>query len=153
MRGYIYEITTEIHNCGFMYEADFYDLAGTEADYFEDAEYEEKKVKDYLESWEKYGAETGTEENDDGEEIPWIIFNRNARRNFFKKRFDEMKTVAESITLDEFSTDKVSTLKSLIIDNYSNAVCFNSCFYTEDDFIRMAEMGKKYYIGHVVYMG
>ena len=93
------------------------------------------------------------EEKDDGEEIPWIIFNRNARRNFFKKRFDEMKAVAESITLYEFSTDKVSTLKSLIIDNYSDAVYFNSCFYTEDDFIRMAEAGRKYYIGHVVYMG
>lgn len=153
MRGYIYEVTTEINNVGFMDESDFYSLVGVEADYFVDAEYEDDKVKDYLESWEKYGAETGMEEKDDGEEIPWIIFNRNARRNFFKKRFDEMKAVAESITLDEFSTDKVSILKSLIIDNYSDAVYFNSCFYTEDDFIRMAEAGRKYYIGHVVYMG
>ena len=153
MRGYIYEVTTEINNVGFMDESDFYSLVGVEADYFEDAEYEDDKVKDYLESWEKYGAETGMEEKDDGKEIPWIIFNRNARRNFFKKRFDEMKAVAESITLDEFSTDKVSTLKSLIIDNYSNAVYFNSCFYPEDDFIRLAEAGRKYYIVHVDYMG
>ena len=153
MRGYIYEVTSEINNIGFMNESDFYSLVGVEADYFVDAEYEDDNVKDYLEGWKKYGAETGIEKNDDGEEIPWIIFNRNARRNFFKNRFDEMKKVATEITLDEFSTDDICTFKSLIFDNYGDAVYLNSCFYTEDDFIRMAEAGRKYYIGHVVYMG
>ena len=80
MRGYIYEVTSEINNIGFMNESDFYSLVGVEADYFVDAEYEDDNVKDYLEGWKKYGAETGIEKNDDGEEIPWIIFNRNARR-------------------------------------------------------------------------
>ena len=53
MRGYIYEVTTEINNIGFMDESDFYSLVGVEADYFEDAEYEDDKVKDYLEGWEE----------------------------------------------------------------------------------------------------
>ena len=48
MRGYIYEVTTEINNIGFMDASDFYSLAGVEADYFEDAEYEDDKVKYYL---------------------------------------------------------------------------------------------------------
>lgn len=152
MRGYIYEVTTEIDNLGFMDESDFYNLAGVEADYFSNAAAEEVLVKEYLEAWVKYGAETGTEENDDGEKIPWIIFNRKACKNFFKKRFNEMKKAAAEITLDEFSTDEVCILKNLIFDNYGDAVYLDSCFYAEDDFIRDIEIGRKYYVGHVVYM-
>lgn len=152
MRGYIYEVTTEIDGLGSMDESDFYNLAGIEADYFSNAAEEEALVKEYLKAWVKYGIETGTEENSDGEKIHWIIFNRKACENFFKDRFEKMKEVAAKITLKEFSTDDVWRLKNLISDDHGDAVYCNTCFYTEDDFVRTVKMGKKHYLGHVLYM-
>lgn len=152
MNGYIYEITTDLNTVELMRKEDFYDRSDFEANEFSEPEDEKSAVKEYLEAWKNYGAETGTEENGDGEKIHWIIFNQQACENFFKDRFKKMKEAAAKITLREFSTDDVWRLKNLISDDHGDAVYCNTCFYAEDDFVRTVKMGKKHYLGYVLYM-
>lgn len=55
------------------------------------------------------------------------------------------------MTFDQFCSD-VTNLKRTVCDTYDDAVYFNKYFQPMDDFLRTLTLGKRYYIGHAVFM-
>lgn len=150
-RGIVYEIETDRDNVGFLDESDLYDLAGYGADYFQNIENETPILQKFLKRWKDYGAYTGTVTNYEGKSIPWIVFTRDAREAYFKAKFVTMQKLAATMTFDQFCSD-VTNLKRAVCDTYDDAVYFNKYFQPMDDFLRTLILGKRYYIGHAVFM-
>lgn len=166
-RGYVYEIEgygsfmkddfNQIKDCLHnMDETDFYDLVPYEADYFSDLESEEAKseVRECLERLKKYGFEIGKTVDPEDPDIkyPWFKVTQAAKENYFQARYEKVKKIVKSMTLEEFSKD-VGELESTIDDNYNDAVYLDGeTFYSFDDFVRHADIRRKYYIGNVVLM-
>lgn len=73
-----------------------------------------------------------------------------SKKDYFGNALDDIKKRAASLTEDEFenNTDgKVSELKDLFDEEYSEYVYYCGCVMTMDSFVRSYPEGAKYYIG------
>lgn len=163
-RGYIYEVSDNINFIGSMGEEDFYeDLSALSVDYvanMDKADQDEMR-EDFLKTLKSHGAHVQLITDDTLEEFPngvYAVSNLNDifKKNFFHERYRRMKTLAESITLQQFSIDSFDTtlynLKNAIVDDYGDMIYLNSSYETLDYFIRNANPQTTYYIGNVVFM-
>jgi len=73
------------------------------------------------------------------------------KENFFCKRLDTLKSLFNSMTLEEFCDDANSfKLRMLIEDKYSSYFYLNGAFYNLDSFIRRLTEEETYFIGGVI---
>lgn len=150
-RGNIYEMSMDIDNVGDVTESNFYEMAGIACEFVEDANAETENEK-LVQIFKQYGAETGVEEDFDGNMRPYIIFTEEVKINYFKSSFEKFKKLAESCSLEEFSTTSLYNLRFSILDPYGECVYINDTLYEFEQFLRESLTHKKYYLGNVVWM-
>lgn len=171
-RGYIYEIADDLDDIGVLDESDFYDdLGALGIDYVKNVESEEQQIirESFAEEFKRFGATVKLVKADtpeDPEGFPDGVYvvsgiNKSFKEKYFKERYEEMKRLVESITLEQFATNLSQTplydIKRAMFRDYDDVVSQNEngCHYgwnTLDYFIRTADPEKKYYIGRVVFM-
>ena len=146
MRGTIYEISKAPENLGLMDESDFYEMNGVEFDYVKNEEKTEGASA--AETFLKWLRSFGTPISGNS-----FILTETVKEKIFSENYSKFKKLADSMTLREFSTSNLYTLRSHIEDPYGDAV------HTEEDsflplerWIREAETGVRYYVGNCVIM-
>lgn len=150
MRGYIFEVSTTVDNLGTLGEDDFYGaLSELGANYVEDVNGEEKLriIQDTLKDLYDQGAEKLELDSNFG-----IILTDACKENYFRKRYHAIKKMVSEMSLQEFATSDLYSLRSNIEDTYSDIVYFNDTEYTFDRWLREAEVDVPYYFGNVIIM-
>lgn len=150
---------TSMEELGTMDETDFYEAAGTVADYFKDVEGQAKNdiLSSLFAQLKGYGFPTGDGYDADGSVQLYFTVTQEAKENYFRPRFEKAKQILSSMTLKEFATD-VTELGFAVENRYGDAVMadgsfqVDGSFHTFDSFIRDAVCGTKYYVGNVVLM-
>ena len=156
-RGYLFEISRNMDALGNLSEESIVetDFAFCEADYYNELNKDEIHtcVEDFLERFAHLGCTTGSED-DHGKSIPYIVFSDEAKKNYFRNKYVEFLKATEDMSLHDFATDSslAYCLSHYINDSYSDAVMWDSSFYTLDAFVRSTETGTKYYIGNILLM-
>ena len=146
MRGTIYEISKNPENLGVMDESDFYEMSGVEFDYVKNEEKVEgaSAAETFLHWLKSFGTPISGNS---------FVLTEMVKEKIFSKNYAKFKELADSMTLREFATSNLYTLRSCIEDPYGDAV------HTEEDaflplerWIREAETDVRYYVGNCVIM-
>ncbi len=150
-RGYLYVVNTDENAAMNVSEEELYDLARHQFDYVENLPGKEsgELVKDLVQRFAAYGAETGTEKLDEGE-FPYVVLTQDVARKYFAPRLQTLKDLMQDMTVDDF-IDNSYKIKQLTEDPYGSAVYWNGSFYTLDHFMRNVG-NAKVYLGNVLYM-
>lgn len=132
-------------------EEELYNLTGHQFDYIENLPDEKSETlgQDLVQRFVAYGAETGTEELDEGD-FPYAVLTKEVARKYFAPRLQTLKDMISDITVDGF-IDNGYKIKQLVEDPYGDAVYWNGSFYTLDYFMRNIGDAKVYF-GNVLYM-
>ena len=109
------------------------------ADYVEDSQNQDC----LLNLLSKLGAKTG--EN-------FFILTDDVKYQYFASRLDKIKEIVSNLTLEEFASSDMYTLKYLIENDYGDLVYENENLISLDQWIREADTGVKYFVGNTVYM-
>lgn len=136
-RGTIFEISKR--KTGMINEENFYDIVPIMADYVEDSQNQDC----LLNLLSKLGAKTG--EN-------FFILTDDVKYQYFASRLDKIKEIVSNLTLEEFASSDMYTLKYLIENDYGDLVYENENLISLDQWIREADTGVKYFVGNTVYM-
>ena len=99
-----------------------------------------------LEEMQELGAVVGKEDD-----IPYIIFTKECKENYFRDRFAKVKKMVADMDLDEFSNSDLSTLRDTIQDSWGD-MAYEDSMIPFDQFIRTAIPDAKYYIGNIIYL-
>lgn len=150
-RGYLYVVNTDVNESMDVSEVELYNLTGHQFDYVENMPEKEsgELVKDLVQRFAAYGAETGTEELNEGE-FPYVVLTQDIAREYFKPRLQALKDLVQDMTIDDFIGNGFE-IGQLIEDPYDDAVYWNGSFYTLDYFMRNVGNAKVYF-GNVLYM-
>lgn len=150
-RGYLYVVNTNADASMNVSEEELYYLSGHQFDYVENLPEEDSDilVNDLIKRFAAYGAETGTEELNEGE-FPYVVLTRDIARKYFAPRLQALKDMIPDMAVDDFIENGYK-IKQLTEDPYGDAVCWNGAFHNLDYFMR--EVGdEKVYFGNVLYM-
>ena len=85
------------------------------------------------------------------DDIPYIIFTKECKKNYFRDRFTKVKKMVADMDLDEFSNSDLFTLRDTIQDNWGD-MAYEDSMIPFDQFIRTAIPDAKYYIGNIIYL-
>lgn len=99
-----------------------------------------------LEEMQELGAVVGKEDD-----IPYIIFTKECKKNYFRDRFTKVKKMVADMDLDEFSNSDLFTLRDTIQDNWGD-MAYEDFMIPFDQFIRTAIPDAKYYIGNIIHL-
>lgn len=99
-----------------------------------------------LEEMQELGAVVGKEDD-----IPYIIFTKECKENYFRDRFTKVKKMVADMDLDEFSNSDLFTLRDTIQDNWGD-MAYEDSMIPFDQFIRTAIPDAKYYIGNIIHL-
>lgn len=99
-----------------------------------------------LEEMQELGAVVGKEDD-----IPYIIFTKECKENYFRDRFAKVKKMVADMDLDEFSNSDLFTLRDTIQDDWGH-MAYEDSMIPFDQFIRTAICDTKYYIGNIIYL-
>ena len=99
-----------------------------------------------LEEMQELGAVVGKEDY-----IPYIIFTKECKENYFRDRFTKVKKMVADMDLDEFSNSNLFALRDTIQDNWGD-MAYEDSMIPFDQFIRTAIPDAKYYIGNIIYL-
>ena len=99
-----------------------------------------------LEEMQELGAVVGKEDD-----IPYIIFTKECKKNYFRDRFTKVKKMVADMDLDEFSNSDLFTLRDTIQDNWGD-MAYEDSMIPFDQFIRTAIPDAKYYIGNIIHL-
>ena len=150
-RGYIYEVSENLEDLGMMKEYDFFKTPGFSfADAYKDMQEAEAEqvTAGLLQGFRGFGARVLLKEGRLG-----FAFSGEARRSYFRPKFNRAKELLEKMTLEEFSTSDPFSLRRAIRNNCEDAVYYDYMFLPLDDFIReYMKEGTEYYVGNVVLM-
>lgn len=157
-RGTLYQLSTDVERVfPGIDEADFYDQAGYETEYFRNDSVEDSndRIEELVALLDKIGATTGKVIGKE-EPITWFVLNDNAKYNYFRPMYENFRKNIEKLNLENFCSANYSyELITSIQDDYGDAVVINNSSYIQpfDAFFRDAVMGQKYYIGpKTIYM-
>ncbi len=150
-RGYLYVVNTNADASMNVSEEELYYLSGHQFDYVENLPEEDSDnlVNDLIKRFAAYGAETGTEELDEGEFL-YVVLTQDVARKYFAPRLQTLKDMIPDMTVDDFIENGYK-IKQLTEDPYGDAVCWNGAFYTFDYFMRNVGNAIVYF-GNVLYM-
>lgn len=152
-RGYIYEISDnlDLYPIRYMHTDDLL-THSHEFDYVQEMDcknpYEASGIIDIL---KQYGIQCDVIKDEDNEDVLTFTITQEAKHNYFRPRLQQLENIVDNMTLPDFSKS-IDSLQNLINDQYGDAVYFNNCFYTFDEFMRSAAPGSKFYIGNIYYM-
>lgn len=99
-----------------------------------------------LEEMQELGAVVGKEDD-----IPYIIFTKECKENYFRDRFAKVKKMVADMDLDEFSNSDLFTLRDTIQNNWGD-MAYEDSMIPFDQFIRTAIPDAKYYIGNIIHL-
>lgn len=143
-RGTFFEVAKEAENLGNMDESQFY--GSSYAEWFENEE--DPASLEYLFGYfRSVGFETWSDEKGQ-----YVIFSECGKMNYFAHKYEHFKKLLEEADLRRFSTDYcwMHDLIDSITDKWSDAVLFEGTLYDMDEFVRVADIGEKYYFGNTV---
>lgn len=150
-RGTLYQLSTNVNMVfpGFD-EDDFADQVQNEAEYFQNQTAEDSSVDidSLITLLTKIGAEIGSEEIE-GDEIVWFRVSVDAKRNYFRKRYEQFRENVKNLWLDDFANSSIAyDLRRLITNDCASAVSLDGSTYIMplDSFFRELNLDEKYYI-------
>lgn len=96
---------------------------------------------------EAFGFEYGTEDG-----VEYIVASENAKCNFFTERYEKLQTAIRNTDLYHFSCSDPYELVNLIEYPWGDSVYNGYYPMPLDKFVREMAVGKKYYLGVVMYI-
>lgn len=110
-------------------------------------------VDNFLESLIEAGATVHEITDEDYEDstsfgaIAIIEFPPDFRERYFENAYRALKRKVDSLSLTTFATDNAETMSlSQIINDETELVCFDSTYYTVDEFIRGVMPDTQYFV-------
>lgn len=149
-RGCIYEVYTEETQYIGIKEDMFYESVDSLAiDYVLDISAEEQNdlKKRMLDILKKSGAKIIKKDDMYG-----FILSNEVKMSLFCDRYHKAKEFFEQMSLKEFSTSDLYSLRELIHEDYDDCVYAFDSLYPFDQWIREAECNVPYYLGNIVLM-
>lgn len=149
-RGYIYEVNTNLDRAVKINEAMFYESIDSLAvDYVSDLDVEEQNClkQDLLDMLKKIGAKI-IQEGD----LYGYILSEDVKMNLFRNRYRKAQAIFKQMTLKEFSTSSLYSLRELIHDDYDDCIYMFDSLYPFDQWLRESECDVPYYLGNIVFM-
>lgn len=144
-RGNIYEVSKKESCVGSMDESLFYGMLDElKVDFVSNGVFSENQF--FLQTMKDAGAEVGKDEKE------YFILTDEVKRNYFKDRFEKLKTCLSALSLDTFSLTGMYEISDLIENRYGDCISMDGDTKTVDAWLREAETGVKYYVGNVVNM-
>lgn len=149
MRGYIFEIAEKKEELHTINHNDFEDtISSLGVDRIKTLEKNDRDfvVGNFIDKLIRLGAR----KTEDG----GFVITKEAKLNHFRERFQLFKQLAETLTLEEFSTSMLDTLKSHIAYTFGDVIYdMYDGEYDFDDWLRLSDVNTTYYIGNVIQMG
>ena len=146
-RGTMYELQRTKELLNDLQEYQLYDHLPDIAEYVETVKNREEEKEYLLEDMKDLGAVVGSEEG-----IDYIIFTKDCKENYFRERFLKVKKMVGDMSLEEFSSSDLCTLRDTIQDDWGDMVYKEDFMMPFDQFIRTADADVKYYIGNMIYL-
>ena len=143
-RGTMYELQREKDFLNQLQEEELYEHLPDIAEFVKTEKNKEGAVCILLEEMQELGAVVGKEDD-----IPYIIFTKECKENYFRDRFAKVKKMVADMDLDEFSNSDLFTLRDTIQDNWGD-MAYEDSMIPFDQFIRTAIPDAKYYIGNII---
>lgn len=145
-RGNIYEVSKMEHGVGSMDESSFYGMLDElNIDFVSNGDPGENRF--FLQTMRDAAAGVGKDEKE------YFILTDEAKRNYFKNRFEKLKTFLSDLTLDTFALTGMYEISNLIEIRDGDCISMDGDRpKTVDAWLREAETGVKYYVGNVVIM-
>ena len=116
-RGTMYELQREKDFLNQLQEEELYEHLPDIAEFVKTEKNKEGAVCILLEEMQELGAVVGKEDD-----IPYIIFTKECKENYFRDRFAKVKKMVADMDLDEFSNSDLFTLRDAIQDDWGNMV-------------------------------
>lgn len=145
-RGTMYELQREKDFLNQLQEEELYEHLPDIAEFVKTEKNKEGAASILLEEMQELGAVVGKEDD-----IPYIIFTKECKENYFRDRFAKVKKMVADMNLDEFSNSDLFTLRDAIQDDWGNMV-YEDSMMPFDQFIRTSIPDTKYYIGNIIYL-
>ena len=145
-RGTMYELQREKDFLNQLQEEELYEHLPDIAEFVKTEKNKEGAVCILLEEMQELGAVVGKEDD-----IPYIIFTKECKENYFRDRFTKVKKMVADMDLDEFSNSDLFTLRDAIQDNWGD-MAYEDSMIPFDQFIRTAIPDTKYYIGNIIHL-
>lgn len=145
-RGTMYELQREKDFLNQLQEEELYEHLPDIAEFVKTEKNKEGAVCILLEEMQELGAVVGKEDD-----IPYIIFTKECKENYFRDRFTKVKKMVADMDLDEFSNSDLFTLRDTIQDNWGD-MAYEDSMIPFDQFIRTAIPDTKYYIGNIIHL-
>lgn len=114
-RGTMYELQREKDFLNQLQEEELYEHLPDIAEFVKTEKNKEGAVCILLEEMQELGAVVGKEDD-----IPYIIFTKECKENYFRDRFTKVKKMVADMDLDEFSNSDLFTLRDTIQDNWGD---------------------------------
>lgn len=114
-RGTMYELQREKDFLNQLQEEELYEHLPDIAEFVKTEKNKEGAVCILLEEMQELGAVVGKEDD-----IPYIIFTKECKENYFRDRFAKVKKMVADMDLDEFSNSDLFTLRDTIQDNWGD---------------------------------
>lgn len=145
-RGTMYELQREKDFLNQLQEEELYEHLPDIAESVKTEKNKEGAVCILLEEMQELGAVVGKEDD-----IPYIIFTKECKKNYFRDRFTKVKKMVADMDLDEFSNSDLFTLRDTIQNNWGD-MAYEDSMIPFDQFIRTAIPDTKYYIGNIIHL-
>lgn len=145
-RGTMYELQREKDFLNQLQEEELYEHLPDIAEFVKTEKNKEGAACILLEEMQELGAVVGKEDD-----IPYIIFTKECKENYFRDRFTKVKKMVADMDLDEFSNSDLFTLRDTIQDNWGD-MAYEDSMIPFDQFIRTAIPDAKYYIGNIIHL-
>ena len=148
MRGYIFEVVTKKEDRYFVNHTDFEDEIyhlGVDRIKTLDTKEAEFVSTNFINKLVKYGARRTTNGG--------FVVTNEMKLNYFRQRFHRFKKAVGNLTLFEFSTSTLDTIKTHILNSFGDVVFDPEGEFEFDDWVRVCEVNQVFYIGNVIQMG
>ena len=118
-RGTMYELQREKDFLNQLQEEELYEHLPDIAEFVKTEKNKEGAVCILLEEMQELGAVVGKEDD-----IPYIIFTKECKENYFRDRFAKVKKMVADMDLDEFSNSDLFTLQLSPMQNITSETSF-----------------------------
>lgn len=155
MRGYMFEITTDVNDVCMLNTVDLYEeISSMSVDYIADVDDRDRKslVNQFLSRFADRGADVSIENNENNWYGTIRSITPEVKRAYYKERFEKFQKLAAEIDLKNFSEDSnvLYEISAAVKDDYGDMVYLDGYSYTLDYFIRNADPDTLYYVGNVI---
>lgn len=146
MHSRIFQLSTRpISESNYITESLFYNgFVGNIADYVSNDVDRDKDIEWFISTIEIYGAEYNKADES-------ILFTRGFKEKYFEHRFNRLKKIISTMTLEDFTRSGVWVYEiEKLVDDKFGFYIYEGHLQTLDEFVRCLETEVAFYIGGII---